>query len=249
MTKIMVAVPAYRKTVYTACAETLLKLQALFFRRKTPHAFHFGDHADPSVARNVLASAFYADRSYTHLLFIDADMGVEAPTVERMIEADKPVVGVNCPKRILRLDEALESARSMPPAQAVSKASEFNIIRGRFENDPIVGGLGRVEGVGAAVMLIQRACFDALIATGKIRVREVDGRLPLYGFFDGQPVGTNWLSDDLAFCWRWINMCQGDIWALVEEPIKHIGDFEYQALWKAISRKTIQPVFKPRAKV
>ena len=50
-------------------------------------------------ARNLFASVTLNDLSMTHLLFVDADMGFPATAVLRMLEFDKPVLGVLYPTR------------------------------------------------------------------------------------------------------------------------------------------------------
>jgi hypothetical protein len=50
---------------------------------------------------------------------------------------------------------------------------------------------------------------------------------PLYGFFDQMGSVDGPLSEDLAFCERWTSLCGGDVWALVDEKIGHIGQMEF----------------------
>ena len=45
------------------------------------------------LARNLFASLVLEDKSYTHLLFVDSDMGFSPSLIAKMIAFQKPVVG------------------------------------------------------------------------------------------------------------------------------------------------------------
>jgi len=99
--KILIGTPAYGETVTTTYCETLFWLFD-HFHANHPHCKL--EHKFLSLAllphiRNYFASRVLNDKSYTHLLFIDADMGFAPSLIEHMIAADKPVVGCICPKR------------------------------------------------------------------------------------------------------------------------------------------------------
>src|SRR4029077_19279201 len=51
------------------------------------------------LARNILASMTLNDESFTHLLFVDSDMGFSPALIAKMIAFEKPVVGCVCPKK------------------------------------------------------------------------------------------------------------------------------------------------------
>jgi hypothetical protein len=50
---------------------------------------------------------------------------------------------------------------------------------------------------------------------------------PVYGFFNRlQDADGNLIAEDLSFCDRW-RRCGGEIWVLLDEPIFHIGTYDY----------------------
>ena len=51
------------------------------------------------LARNLFASLVLEDKSYTHLLFVDSDMGFSPSLIAKMIAFQRPVVGVIAPRR------------------------------------------------------------------------------------------------------------------------------------------------------
>jgi hypothetical protein len=100
----------------------------------------------------------------------------------------------------------------------------------------VIDGMRRVDRTGLGCAAIRRDAFESLIATSIVRLRPehsserfgLEG--PFYDFFseitfeDG-----NRLSEDYAFCKRWRSMPGNEIWAVVDEPIGHVGDMVYSA--------------------
>jgi hypothetical protein len=42
------------------------------------------------------------------------------------------------------------------------------------------------------------------------------------------------LSEDMSFCYRWIEQCGGEVWANVNHRINHIGPFDYAVRYQGI---------------
>jgi hypothetical protein len=42
------------------------------------------------------------------------------------------------------------------------------------------------------------------------------------------------LSEDMSFCYRWIEQCGGEIWANVKHRISHVGPFDYAIRYQSI---------------
>lgn len=42
------------------------------------------------------------------------------------------------------------------------------------------------------------------------------------------------MSEDMSFCYRWINQCGGEVWANVNHRINHIGPFDYAIRYQGI---------------
>jgi hypothetical protein len=121
--KIMIATPAYGGEVTTTYCDALIWLLD-HFREKHQHIrfqHKFLSLSVLSFMRNLYASLVMQDESYTHLLFVDADMGFAPSLIEHMIAADKPVVGSMAPHRKLDLakfyalrDQIADPTMSMP---------------------------------------------------------------------------------------------------------------------------------------
>ena len=103
----MIATPAYGGQVTTTYCDTVISLID-HFREKHPHIRFERKFLSLSAlpfARNVFANLVMQDDSFTHLLFVDADMGFAPSLIEHMIAADKPMVGAMSPFRKLELEK------------------------------------------------------------------------------------------------------------------------------------------------
>lgn len=251
--KILIATPAYGAQVTTTYCESLIRMLS-HFRNKHPH-IHF-EHKFLSLSllpfmRNVFANMVMQDESFTHLLFVDADMGFAPSLIEHMIAADKPVVGVMSPARGLEFEKLYALRHEIAdPAVARLVAIEY-VNRGGIDfvdgttregvaqsasNLVVDGPCIRVRDIGTGILLIKRGVFDRL----KERypdlwcesIERSYGKLGLTGAvlqcFQPMP-DENGIYDgeDTAFCRRWVQGCGGEIWAVVTETVTHVGPQKY----------------------
>ena len=124
--KVMIATPTADRKVYiryTSSVINLLKnasdIGATF---SNPY---FTEGALLSHARNALASLML-EADYTHILFIDSDMGFRPSAVRRLLEFDQPFVSSAYPMRKLNLERLVElAAKGLPYSQALSASSDY----------------------------------------------------------------------------------------------------------------------------
>jgi hypothetical protein len=240
--KILIGTPAYGETVTTTYCETLFWLFDHF--RKTHPNVHL-DHKFASLAllshmRNYFASRVLNDESYTHLLFIDADMGFAPSLIEHMIALDKPVVSCIYPKRALdlsRLSEIMKQVENPQVARLVAQdyvgAGNALDFDGEQSIDKLVieGPAVRVRHAGTGVMLIQRRVFEEIRKTypelwvdrpgAYARLGHKAGVLQCFESLVNQD--GFYVGEDVSFCHRWREGCGGEIWSIVTETIVHKG--------------------------
>ena len=156
--RLMIATPARGGRVHLDFVATLLDLRAA----GVDFAFvGMGDESLVTRARNALLASFHARREFTHLLFLDADVGVPAAGVRRLLEHGRDVAGAPVP---------LEGVR--PSGERL-----FDVGRALGESGP----LAIVERVGAAVLLLSRRAADALVEDAKADGRVYDRASTLAG--------------------------------------------------------------------
>lgn len=230
-----VAVPTHSGQVESVTAESLLQLQDAVRDRGYRLSIRFHSASVISMLRNLIVADFLSDGADV-LFMLDADQGVRAPTVLRMIDREAPVVGCLYPKRRYNWT----AAQTPPPPSDIEalfyRATEFV---GALEPDEPGGravrveqGFARATHVGAGAMLVRRTVFD--------RLRTAYPELKGTGFnseeFSGSRFAENWglfnpmnppeggapLAEDFSFCRRW-REAGGEILAEVASTTVHAG--------------------------
>lgn len=210
MTAICICVPAYGGSVKTGCLASIWNLFGALGTKGLTLSLRTADLADAALARNYLATvALDAKPPFTHLLWIDSDMVVTPPTIQKMLKLNKPIVGCVYPKR--------------------TSAGGFVV----YGEPAINGETATVDGVGMGVTLVKRAVFETLKAS--VGTRHCADR-EVYKFFS--PIDD--LSEDLSFCKRWRDT-GGEIIALLNENVGHVGQFTYRASYLDHVKATATP--------
>jgi hypothetical protein len=246
--KILLATPSKDHTVFVPYLKSVLSLQR-WLAKRTPDAelqVETKSNQLVDMARNFFATWLLLDRSFTHLLFVDADMGFEPELIGKMIEFDKPVVGAMYPSRVRNDRRWVAAARRTDDVtQASAIASEF-VPEGAMMFDPVGPGqrMLRVDRgfcqlsyTGAGILLIQRAAvetmrdaFPELWATDAPVPLRIDRAVPNGLFQPFAPMQNEngfFVSEDIAFSLRWTKACGGEIWSCIDETITHSGPTTY----------------------
>lgn len=183
---LMVATPAAGGLVHVEHVATLLGLARS--RIAFSHVTASGER-DPARARNALASAFHALSGPTHLLFLDADVGLASADVIRMLEHGRDVVAAPVP-----LDE-----------RGPDGEPRFDVGRAVGEDGP----LSLHERAGASVLLLARRAVDALVDDAKAAGRVYESATALdgepgmridYDVFHAGAVDGEYVSGDARAC-------------------------------------------------
>lgn len=246
--KVLIATPAYGHSVLSIYHESVLAL-VKHYAARTDVSFDskIVSLAAITVARNFLASYFLERAEYTHLLFIDADMGFRPSLIDRMLGLDVPVAGTFYP------------ARSFDPARlhAVSRKIEDPALAARLAQDfigdpswivPEASGAGdgktfkasvkngfvRTRRCGTGIMLIARSALGAIkLRYPELWVADCGAMYRGLGLTQGvlqcfetiRDQSGIFVGEDMAFCQRWVEGCGGEIWANVSEDVSHMGTF------------------------
>ena len=190
-------------------------------------------------ARNTLVANFLDNESFTHLLFIDADIGFDAKSLKRFLEYDKDVMCAPYPMKLISWDmipKLIEEKKDYknlchPYVLNFSNKGEINVEKGFAE----------VLDAATGFMLIKRECLlkmkeeypDLRYKTDQIINNKEFESENTYLFFDTmKDDDERYLSEDYAFSRRWQKI-GGKIYADIGSKITHFGSYRYTGeLWK-----------------
>jgi hypothetical protein len=191
-------------------------------------------------ARNRIAAQFLEAPRFTHLMFIDADIGYGAEQFLRLVERDADIAAGIYPLK--QLDWAKLRERALRGDANLEAASLSYVLSGRQGGGGTMrvqsrGGFASVEHAGTGFMLIRRSVFERMIERfpelefAHTHLATGDAAAPRrqYAFFDtsiDREAGT-YLSEDYTFCRRWKAM-GGEIWVDLRSRLSHVGRHEYR---------------------
>lgn len=216
---VMICVPAYGQSVMAQTMESLFTLAQFFSFNQVRHQLSWYSAADIVEVRNLFLTTWYdCQPQFSHLLFIDSDMGFPAELIRDMIKFNKPLTGV------------FYARRQMTPS----------VVGGALRTDhsikDVKQGFLPASYIGGGVMLIQRSMIREMLE----KMPQIIDALPsvlagatpfplkrLIRAFDCILTDNCRLSEDVSFCQRWREGCGGEIWANVDYKISHVGPFDF----------------------
>jgi hypothetical protein len=232
---LVVATPCFGGQISVHYATSLFKLQKLI---RSYSAFNlkvlFKD-SDALItrARASLVAQFLDDPAATHLLFIDADIGFEPDQVLRLIECGADVCAAVYPiKRIdwNKVKTTIEAARPNPAAAALKYVFEVDQPSAVTAS----GGFVKVRYAGTGFLMTRRKALERMCAQyPRLQFKRdhsidattaSDNRFALFECMIAED-GT-YLSEDFAFCKRWIDI-GGEIWADLNSKLTHVGPMAF----------------------
>jgi hypothetical protein len=175
------------------------------------------------------------------LLFLDSDIGVPKGAITRLLQSGHEVIGLACPLRHFDIARFAEAAREAP--EGPPDLARLNALSRRFNieadpADPVIrNGLLRVNRIGFGCIMIARTALEKLIASGNVARRKaesfrqfgLDGEY--WAFFDEMNLPEGFVSEDYAFCRRWLDLPGSAIWALTHMPVAHVGAYAHRAAY------------------
>ena len=227
--RILLATPAYGSTFSAEYVRSLFMLLSARPKRQLHYMFAYYDYADIVMSRNYLISDFYYNYpDYSHILFVDDDMGFDSGLVSDMVELEQPVVGTIAPQRQVNLRK-LHANKDMPFEKAL--AHSLNFVGDLIKPVEHKGDFVRVRQCGTGILLIKREAIDRMIAkmpdiVDTTRFKKMPFAKKFTKFltpFQKIKTDDSELSEDFSFCHRWINGCGGQIWAHTTRSIRHVG--------------------------
>tara|TARA_R100000995_G_C3481218_1_gene124033 strand:+ start:1753 stop:2505 length:753 start_codon:yes stop_codon:yes gene_type:complete len=237
---LFVATPCYGSMLTEDYFHSILDLQN--FCREEQIGLNIqtlGQESLVTRARNTLVANFLDNESFTHLLFIDADIGFEATSLKRFLEYDQEVLCAPYPMKLISWDmipkliEEGKDYRNLCHPYVLNFSNKGDI--------QIKKGFAEVLDAATGFMLIKRSCFtkmkeaypDLKYTTDQIINNKEFKSENTYLFFDTMKDDDGrYLSEDYAFSRRWQKI-GGKIYADIGSKITHFGSYRYTGeLWK-----------------
>ena len=262
--KIYIGTPCYGGQCFAGYVASLLQTQAYLKTLDPPMSLETCFLTNESLitrGRNTIVAKFLNDPSFTHLLFIDADISWHPLTVEKLVKANVDIVGAIYPKKgytwknlskvlpnlIETNDGKVEFKNIDDKMEAFIKANLMNYTMNYGTNRQVKNNLLEVKHIGTGFMLIKREVLERMCAKfteckydDDINILSEDENKFLYSLFDcdismGSDNKLHYLSEDYLFCKRWIDM-GGEIFAEVTSPLTHSGTHSFQGHYLASLR-------------
>ena len=227
-TGILICVPAYGQTMCAQTAESIYTTGQFLTSQGILNRLSWFSAADIEDVRNLFVTVWYDGHpEFSHLLFVDSDMGFNARLVRDMLDFNKPLTG------------CLYAKRKAEPS-IVGTVPEGHSMK------DVTRGFIKAGGLGCGVMLIKREVITTMLEKMPelsdpipSSLSEATPDLPLTRIiraFDKIREGNTRLSEDMSFCQRWRD-CGGEVWANIDHRISHVGPFDfairYQGLMEA----------------
>jgi len=230
---------------------SLLALQQVCFKRGIGIDFHLrqGDSL-VTRARNDCVAFFLSNPQYTHLFFVDADIGFSADAALRILAANRDVAaGVYPLKRKNWPAKGTPAGTTQGQFEALFTRYAVNTGKAGEDVELVVDadGFMKVREAPTGFMCLKRSVFDRLIAAYPELQYVPDwpkGTYPEggvhYRFFDTMvdPESKRYLSEDYAFCRLWERI-GGEVFVDAKSNLSHQGETLYTGDFAASLRSSL----------
>jgi hypothetical protein len=237
----MIALPCYDQLISEPTVMSLIRTVLAF--KEIGLKFSICTMSDSLIsrARNQIAAKFLANEEFTHLMFIDCDLGFEGEDIIKMLWHNKEIMTAAYPIKDLKWDLVEKNVKKGIPTEEILENSLRFVVNtvkdGSNGSIKVDNGAIEVYDAGTGFMLIKREVFEKLIDsypelkyvddTGGLTGEEKDWS---YAFFNSyiDPDTKRFLSEDYGFCRYWQEI-EGKVWTDPSVKMMHLGRFKYEA--------------------
>lgn len=235
----MIAVPCYDQSITEPFFLSTLKMAVGF----TSIGLNFGlSTASDSLinrGRNTLVAKFLANPEFTHLMFIDADIGYDYEDIIKLLWHDKDIITGSYPIKSLNWASISElSKNGVSPDELMSRTLRYvvNPVNGKSGDVEVENGAMKIYEAGTGFMLIKRSVFESLIEnfpelkydddTGSLNEEEKKWTYAFFNSFIDKET-NRFLSEDYGFCHLYSSI-GGSVWVDGTIHMVHLGRMKYE---------------------
>lgn len=249
-TGIYIFVPAFLGQLFDVTLKSVAKAAHILGSLDVPMRIGTVSHPDIADVRNGALSVWHEKfPDCSHILFVDADMGFEPKLILDMLAFNQPIVGAVYPKKQDTREWVINIGPTEDSQRLISRC----------------GGFVSCDGLGGGCLLIRRDAIDEMVAAYPELVETDMETIPMKGalkkagitrflkLFDKITLPSRVvISEDLAFCKRWLDLnlsapatepgAQGKdsrmdhsahhIWAAIGHKLDHMGPKIYSGNFK-----------------
>ena len=240
---VMIATPCYGGQLTEAYLHGILQTTVKAQHKGIQvHLNTMGNESLITRARNTLVSQFLdfdekePDR-FTHLLFIDSDIGFGAENVIRLIESGHDVCAGIYPRKSIDWKSVPKFLKETGEEGLEQKALGYNLNFAEPLNIKVKNGFTEVLDAATGFMCIKKEVFYKMkkaysnlkYTSDQIINNERFSSNNCFAFFDCiiDEKSNRYLSEDYAFCRLWQKI-GGKIFADVISPLTHYGTYPFK---------------------
>lgn len=234
---LLVATPMYGGQCTGPYMRSIMGLQEAC--RQAGYGFALTDMYNESLitrARNEFVTRFIEEQQFTHMMFIDADIGFNAADVIKMIEHDKDIMCGVYSKKAINWDRVKEAVLEGVPTNLLQHFTGVSFTKLMPLEESVSNEWSWYEPIeiahgGTGFMLISRAVVEKL--KDVVPTYYTPENKMMYNMFEsslspveGNPNKMDLLSEDYHFCKLW-RTNGGKVWAAPWAVLDHVGTYVY----------------------
>ena len=238
---VMIATPCYGGQLSEGYLHGIMSVtQSAAKNNYRVHLNTMGNESLVTRARNTLVSQFLDEDDsnsdfFTHLMFIDSDIGFNGDAVSRMILSDYDVACGVYPRKSIdweRIPELMKKSDKHLEQRALG----YNLNFSDPNNIEVNNGFTEVMDAATGFMCIKKEVFRKMIeaysnlkyTSDQIINGKKYGSNNCYAFFDCiiDEKSNRYLSEDYAFCRLWQKI-GGKIHVDLRSPLTHYGTYPF----------------------
>ncbi len=218
-------------------------------------------------ARNYCVDEFLRHERFTHLMFIDSDIGFNPDDILTLAaiaepESDKQIVCGPYPKKCISWEKvkvAVDKGYGDENPQALADyVGDYVFNPASGKNQIRIDEVAEVMEGGTGFMMIQRSAFEQYekaypefhYLPDHVRSEHFDGTREIMAYFDCVicPDTKRYLSEDYMFC-QWARNAGIKVWMAPWMRLTHMGSYTFGGSLEALAKCNVSATADPNEKL